>query len=183
MARRTYRNKLFDLQTIGVAIAIYYYTSNDEQDAFTEHFFDESQKVLDALGGEMDRSLGVVDAFVVGLVSHARSSNQTWPFVTLPDFAVQAAKTRCLSKSSVMNLYNLVTDDDRERWQNYSLSNDGWVSEALETQKNDPNFHGTLLSDFESYGTIFNNYGDSEINTGPYLPVWQTTPVIPVFRP
>jgi len=144
---------------------------------------DNANKILEALGGELDRSLGSIDAFVVGLVSYARNSNQTWPFVTMPDFAVQAAKTRSLSKSSLLYLYLVVTDDERERWEDYSLKNDGWVDEVLEAQKNYPNYHGVLMSEFEPSRSIYNNYGVVKNGTGPYLPIWQSTPVVPVWAP
>jgi hypothetical protein len=48
----------------------------------------DSLKVFDAVG-TLDLTLGAVDNFIVKAVSYAKYSNSTWPFVTIPDFAVK----------------------------------------------------------------------------------------------
>jgi hypothetical protein len=38
---------------------------------------------------QLDLTLGAVDNFIVKAVSYVKYSNSTWPFVTIPDFAVK----------------------------------------------------------------------------------------------
>jgi hypothetical protein len=78
--------------TVSVACVVYFYTSDSEEEAFEKQFTSDSLKVFEAIGTSLDLTLGAADAFIVKVVSHARFSNSTWPFVTIPDFAVQAAK-------------------------------------------------------------------------------------------
>lgn len=86
------------LSTIGVALAVYYFLSNSEQTEFEGQFVDDAKKVLEALGSNLDLTLGSVDALVVSMVSYARDTNQSWPYVTIPDFAVRTSKIRVSSR-------------------------------------------------------------------------------------
>ena len=67
-------------------------------------------------------------------------------------------------------------NQSRLEWEDYSLKNDGWVKEGMEIQKDDENYHGLLLDDYEPYGVIYENEGDA---TGPrpngYLPIWMVS--------
>jgi hypothetical protein len=78
--------------TVGVAFAVYYYISKSENREFEENFSADAKKVLDSLGSSLELTLSAVDALVVNIVSYAILSNSSWPFVTVPDFAVRANK-------------------------------------------------------------------------------------------
>jgi hypothetical protein len=80
--------------TVGVACAVYNYISKSENSQFEESFSDDANKVLEALGSSLHLTLSAVDAFVVNIASCAILSNSSWPFVTIPDFAVRANKIR-----------------------------------------------------------------------------------------
>jgi hypothetical protein len=69
--------------------AIYFITSSTEQAQFQNAFRDSSIKVMDSIGKAIYRSCGALDAFSTHLVSHARDTNQTWPFILYPDFALR----------------------------------------------------------------------------------------------
>ena len=64
--------------TVGMACAVYFYMSNAEQTEFEDEYLDFANKVFGALGSTLDLSLGTIDGFIVGMVSHARSTNATW---------------------------------------------------------------------------------------------------------
>jgi hypothetical protein len=88
---------------VGVACVVYFQTSNTEKTQFEEEFSDDSAKVFEALGSNRDLSLRAVDAFiVVVIVSFARFSNSTWPFVTVPDFVLEDA-TALLTSVSLLS--------------------------------------------------------------------------------
>jgi hypothetical protein len=69
--------------------AIYFITSLSEQEQFSTTFQESSIKVMDSIGKAIYRSCGALDAFSTHLVSHARDTNQTWPFILYPDFALR----------------------------------------------------------------------------------------------
>jgi hypothetical protein len=185
-----FRLRLFVLvalvcSTIGVALAVYFYTTEAEEDSFEAQFLEDTAKVFETVGSSLDLTLGAVDAFLVSMVSYARSVNSSWPFVTVPDYAVRVAKIASLSRAVVLNQYHLVPEDQRVEWESYSLQNNGWVDEALRIQAIDPTYAGKLVNDWHPNGAVDDNFGPVPPGSGPYLPKWQTAPVVPssVYAP
>lgn len=168
--------------TIGVAVGVFLYVSGAEQSDFESQFEDDADKVLESIGTTLALTLGSVDAFLVALVSYARDTNSTWPFVTYPDYGVRMAKLRTLSKAILASQYQLVTAEQRAEWEAYSVANDAWVQDGIDTQKIDKNFHGTIVTDFWTRGDIHDT-GDPYYAPGPYLPKWQHAPVVPIYAP
>jgi hypothetical protein len=169
------------VSAVCTAVAVYYYTSDAESKEFEERFDNEAAKIFEAVGGSLNLSLGAIDSFIVGLLSYARTTNSTWPYVTLPDYAVRVAKLRAFSKAFSVSQYHFVNGDQREEWEEYSFAHDSWVTEAMQFQKKDRNFHGKLMSEYEPSG-IYDNDGVVERRDS-YLPVWQSGPVVPVWAP
>ena len=112
------------VSTVGVAVAVYLYISDGEEDDLEAQFIGDSSKIFESIGSTLDLTLGAVDSFLVGLVSFARFTNATWPHVTLPDYAVRVAKIRSLFKAVLVTQYHFVTDGQRAKWGNYSVAND-----------------------------------------------------------
>jgi hypothetical protein len=57
-----------------------------------------------------------------------------------------------------------------------------YSEEGLETQKTDENFYGNIITEYEKKDIISDNYGPVE-GAGPYLPTWQSAPVVPYWPP
>jgi class 3 adenylate cyclase len=172
------------VSTVSVALVVYFYTSDSEEDEFERQFISDSQKVFEAVGTSLDLTLGAADAFVVKVLSYARYSNSTWPFVTAPDFAVQAAKLLGGSAAVHCNLYPLVSKNQRTSWEQYSLLNDAWVEESINVQARNKNYDGPILTEYGTLGIIHNNFGlTAESAPGPYAPSWQSSPVVPYYNP
>lgn len=157
------------LSALGVALAIYFYTSRTEQAQFHVVFTEHSSKVLEVsrasrpTGGESDpinttnphshlrrflhspqgvgksleRTLAALDTFQTTLVSSAHASNQTWPFVTTPDYAVRATKTRLQSDAIILSAVPIVTRKQRREWEDYSIEHKGWVNQSMRVQATD----------------------------------------------
>jgi hypothetical protein len=104
-----------------VALAVYFYIRASENREFEDQFEADATKVLAAIGASLDSSLSAVDAFVVSIVSYAKATNQTWPFVTIPDYAARAGKIRSLAGAVVIGTYPLVKSEDRKEWERYSI--------------------------------------------------------------
>jgi hypothetical protein len=169
--------------TIGVSILVYFYVRNDEEKAFEEQFHDDSLKTLDSIGTSLDQTLSALDGFTVTLVSYAKAQNSTWPFVTVPDYGVRVAKLRSLSKAVYAGQFQVVQPEQRIEWEAYSLENDYWVDEGIETQANDETYKGKIITEYESLGFIHNNFGLTPDNVTMLLPTWQSSPVVPVYYP
>jgi hypothetical protein len=122
------------LAAVGVAVLIYRYTAGTEESVFEYQFANDANKVLAAAGSSLDRTLGALDILAVTLVSSARAANESWPFVTLPDFALRASKILPLSDAVTINFNPLVTTTTRLEWEAYSLHHDKWVNETLAIQ-------------------------------------------------
>jgi class 3 adenylate cyclase len=172
------------LSTVSVALVVYFYTSDSEEDEFEEQFVSDSLKVFEAVGTSLDITFGAADAFILKVVSYARYSNSTWPFVTTPDFAVQAAKLLSISSAVFFNQYPLVSNDQRAEWEKYSIENDAWVEDGIQVQARNKNYAGPIVTEYETHGIIHDNDGDvAQSNPGPYLPAWQSSPVVPYYYP
>ena len=167
-----------------VAMAYYAHARQFEKMKFEERFVNDAHKVLDSLGFSLDLTLSAVDSFVVSMVSFARYSNMTWPFVTVPDYAVRTAKIRTLSKAFVVGQYQLVRPEEKDEWEQYASQNDGWVQEGFDVQRNDPTYHGLKPDTYNTSYNIFNpGYGAVEEDDPFYLPNWQGGPIVPVRYP
>jgi hypothetical protein len=167
------------LSTMSVSLVVSLFATNAETREFENRFRDSSAKVMEALGGALDRTRGAADALSVILVAYSKTTNATWPFVTVPNFAVHAAKIQGLSKSEMVAVCPYVEDSQRAEWEAYSMQNAFWVNETIQMQKEDPNFYGPIIENWTASGTIYGNKGPVT-TSGPYLPMWQGYPVIPV---
>jgi hypothetical protein len=145
---------------------------------------DDANKVLKKVADGIGLTLGAVDSFVGSMVSYANYSNSTWPFVTLPHFAVRSSKILRLSNAVYFNVYPLIKAEQREEWEKYTTENDAWVEEAIALQERNDEYVGPIIKDYEVSSEIHDDSGKSVTNRdGPYLPIWQSSPVIPRYFP
>jgi hypothetical protein len=172
------------LSTLGVALAVYYYMSTAETKTFKYRFQSDSYKILESIGSTFDRSLGSVDAFAVNIVSAAKLSNQTWPFVTASDYPVQSSKLLTLSKGTLISNYMFVTHSERPFWNNYTASHDAWVEESFDVQQEALNrtYFGPTDRNWTRPKDIWQSFGATAENKF-YMPQWQLYPVIPTDLP
>ena len=133
--------------------------------------------------GTLDRTLEAVDSFVVTTASYAEATNSSWPFVTIPNFAVRIAKIRTLAKAVYVGQLQYVSEDQRRAWQNYSMQHSSWVEQSIAIQKEDKTYRGKIIEDYNKSEIIYGNYGDVPYGQGSYLPIWQSAPVVPIYPP
>ncbi|CAB9510944.1 Receptor-type guanylate cyclase gcy [Seminavis robusta] len=181
------------VSAVVVSVVLYLYTSGKEQEEFESQFDSDVFKLMESLGQHLDLTLGSVDAFVYKMVSHAKSSKSEFPFVTVPDFGVQAAKVLSTSVFFYLGSYASVKNDQRLAWENYTAdpNNHYWLEENIhQVQVDDPNYHGPIVEDFITSYQLFDwmvntiPYNDT---TDPYSVIWQhypssPTPYIPPFN-
>lgn len=172
---------------IGVSAAAYCLLSYQEYQEFKIQFHEDSHKVLLTMGINLIRTLQASDAFVVSITSLASATNQDWPFVIVPDFAVRAEKIRSLANAVYVNTYNLVQHDKRKEWENFTAQNGkSMINESIAAIENFDGMDWPIVWDYNLWDVVHDysefekeNPGQVGVDTpGPWLPTWQIQPTI-----
>ncbi|CAB9526880.1 sensor kinase/phosphatase LuxQ [Seminavis robusta] len=120
------------LATIGLSAGVYLYTRQEEQDKFEAHFEDSALQVIENFHDLVDRHIGAASSLSTDITSYALDKNLTFPFVTLPDFALKGSNFRIHSGSHVVHWLPLVTDERRGEWQDFAYENREQIDDAFE---------------------------------------------------
>ena len=151
------------LSAIGTALCVYYYIRNSETAKFQEAFHSSAIKVLEVVGLSFETALKSLDSLAVAFVSEANISNQTFPFVTVPDFPILAAKMISNSDAFVVTFWPLIANELREQWEQYSVTHSQWVNASVRLQQDYAFYHGPLEFDTSNYdGVIYGDLGPIE---------------------
>lgn len=204
-AKTVYRLKMviltfFTLTAAGVTAAflVYrHYNRQAQEKEFKNRFQEDATNMLASLSMSIDSTLAATDAFAVSMLAYAKATNQTYPYVTIGDFPVQAGKLLKNSRAKFVNTYQIVEESQRLEWEEYASTHNGWVDESVEVQSHDRSYNGPNITDqylednYMGHYDLIHGYDEQlfgwENNTGgvshegPYLPLWQCTPVIPVY--
>eukprot|EP00934_Nitzschia_sp_Nitz4_P008385 Nitzschia sp. Nitz4//scaffold169_size48518//44621//48512//NITZ4_007081-RA/size48518-processed-gene-0.84-mRNA-1//1//CDS//3329538415//8375//frame0 len=165
------------LVAVGLAFGIFYLTRENEKSVFESTFEDRANKVIDSFHARVELKVGAMATFSSSITSYANFRNLTWPFVTVPDFAIKGATTRSLSHSVWTVILPFVAGEDKEAWEAYSTANQGWLDEDASLQITSD---GRSLEEEDS--TLLITYTDEFGNIvpttqeGPYFPSWQSSP-------
>jgi hypothetical protein len=147
-------------------------------------------QVLSALGHAIDSTLGAVDSLASSMVVIAFNTNQKFPFVSIPEFAVIAAKTQQMTGAISMTLLPVVSYDQRADWEIYSSDKSShigaWVNKTLDLQDNYRNFFGPMPQNktWESAEVLYDDEGDIPQNVSRpdclpiFLPEWHRFPLV-----
>ena len=152
------------LCAVGTATLTYFYIHNSENAQFQQGYENSAHKLLEAIRKSLLRTLESLDNLAVATVSHARSTNQTWPTVTVPDFAMRAAKMMSLSDAVFVALLPRVTNDTRLTWERYAATHDQWFNQSVHLQENYDLFHGPIKYATGHTNVIWGDFGDIEYN-------------------
>jgi hypothetical protein len=152
------------VSAIGLSAFVYSYLANAEKTALSNQFSDDAAKVMESIRSNVRNTFASMDSIAVTLVSHAQATNQTWPFVTLPNFAVRMAKALPQGHSFGINVVPIVNADQREEWEAYSIKNDYWVNENMAVQESSGNFRGPIVYDGIPNKVIVGDFGEIERN-------------------
>jgi hypothetical protein len=69
--------------------------------------------------------------------------------VTLPNFAVQAAKLLRLTDVMYINVLPIVHPNERVQWEKYSVWHDYWVNQSMAVQETWDGYYGPVIYDWE----------------------------------
>jgi len=176
--------------TVVGAIAVYLYTSAEENDKFQYHYIDASSRVQKELQEKIDATLGGTAAMSVYMTSYASQANLTWPYVTIPNFYLLNNKYAKESEAVWTAVYHLVDADQRLGWEKYTSTHNDWIDRDIALQKTDPTYEGPFFDSRTDIDFIhgWDEYEKNETGIngtdrkGPYyMPNWQCAPVIPKY--
>lgn len=127
------------LVLLGVAAcisgAVFWYSSDYEQDDFETQYLDHAHKVIEAFKSNGARRLRAIDSLAFGITDYALSSGETWPNVTIPNFERRVQYTLDLAEVLSITFLPIVTNVTREGWEEYSWEHQDWLLEGLALQQ------------------------------------------------
>lgn len=156
---------LFFLSAVGISFSVYIFSRRAELARFEDHIVNDANKLLDAIRTTIENTVGSLDSLSTTIVAHANATNQTWPFVTMSQFANCASKSLSVSVNFKLIVSNVVSNEQRLDWESYSWDNSGWINHSLNVQQTDPNFFGEIIWNAERSREIYGTYGQSPYNS------------------
>lgn len=171
------------LSAVASSFGVLYYLRSSETAEFEDSFNSDAGKLLQTIGTVLDNTLGATDAFIVKLVSYAKASNSSWPYVTMPYFALHATKVLKLSQGIHLGMKHIVYENQRETWETYSEQEHGWIQDSLDIQEQLDDWRVPIIREFNTTGGIVTPFGTPIEKPFPfyknsYLPLWQQAPII-----
>jgi hypothetical protein len=161
---------VLSISVIGMSLAIFFYSSNNEYDKFEEMFVFDARHLFDSVGAAIALKVSVMDAFLANVNAFATAANTSWPYITTPDFASRASHALMIARGAKLSQFHLVIEDQREQWVDYSTMNDAWVEESIQFEAENPPWDSPAPA--KSLEASEANFQDDW-----YLPLWQNFPV------
>ena len=117
---------------------------------FHRNFYNDVKMMSETLWRKASTTLGVLDSFAASIVSATEATNQTWPFIQVPNFGLLASKAMTLTPLHFLALHPLVTEEEYDRFQTWTTQQNGWVGETMAIQQQDQN----ILDQEARYGEL-----------------------------
>jgi class 3 adenylate cyclase len=178
------------------SVSTFLFTRDAEVQDFERQFEAHATRVIESFREVFDRQLAAVDALSCSVTSYALASGSTFPYVTVPDFEVLGANVRILSDALIVFYMPLVSKEDRTGFEAYARDMDLKFDEALASEnelreRQDEAFglSGRRVQELPTMHPEIHKYGPNnttpslpEDAAGPFLPIWQITPVFSLFK-
>jgi hypothetical protein len=184
------------------SVGVYFYLSNEETQTFESTYQANAQRIVESFHYALENRLGAINSMATAITSYSLDTGQTFPFVTIPHFEIRGSDLRVQADTTSIFWMPLVTDETRDAWEEYALTNryqidETFLEDAKQREKQDNEFgltntnstgirmlqqsqQGTILDDGTGYhpriwsnGAIGGPAGDEPEGSGPYLPIWQ----------
>jgi hypothetical protein len=134
-------------------------------------------------------ALGSLDSTAVSFDTIAASSNQIYPFVTIPYYGIHIAKSVLpLTKSLEVTVIPVVRGlEQRLQWEQYAAMNNTylplWINQTIDLQENWSKFYGPKPQSRDWYWMdqardIVPMLYKNNTEDGVYLPTWQRFPLV-----
>ena len=205
-SRKVFRARVVVI-TILIAVAttistsVFFFTRKAEENEFDAQWQGNSLQILRSFKEIVQEKLSAISIFPVSFTAYARANNHTWPFVTMNDFQQQAAIPLRVSNALYTHLMPIVSLEEREKWEEYSIQNKGWIEESRESLQAfgleevlgqdsspfAPVAEGSTLDFSSGVANKIYTVDEGKFQPGPtkvqptYFPIWQQSPSYPIF--
>jgi hypothetical protein len=160
-----------------VAFMVHRYMTNVENNLFEKQFSNDSRKIINSIGRGVVNSLAVLDNFGFVAVSLAQFFRKdkgipAWPFVSIPDFGLRAAKDRASCSGITFSFQPvLVGIEQRIAWETFTsnTTNQYWVNQSKVIQETDRNYFGTSTYNTSERTKLWNEHGDIPYDVDRYV--------------
>ena len=120
------------LLSLGAAIGVYFYIWIDEKYEFRTNFDIVSNEIVTNFELSVERKLNAINTISTSITSYAITSNQSFPFITIPDYAVRGSNVRILADALVIHWLPLVSNDNHHLWEQYALQNRYHINDSYQ---------------------------------------------------
>jgi hypothetical protein len=140
---------LLVLTMVLLSVGMYMYMRREEQGNFESAFEVDALRIVERFREAIDTKLVAMNTLSTTFTSYAQHTNQTFPNVTIPDFAIRGADFRIQSSSVTLHYMPLVEDSVREEWEAYALENrfqidEAFAQDAMYRQQQDAEFERNM---------------------------------------
>lgn len=102
------------------SVLVYVSSAEAERREFRRDFDAQAQFMVQALQTKMPAKLGALATLADTITAHAAATNQNFPRVSVPDFAVLASHVRVQADAWTVQYSPVVTDQTRADWEAYT---------------------------------------------------------------
>jgi hypothetical protein len=149
----------------GLGYSAFAYMRGIEVKKFNSAFQNDAFLLRQSIATGIEQAFLASDLMATNILIHARSTNATWPYVTLPGFHELAAKASITCIHVQLYTAVVVQPWERLKWENYSWDNRYTIiNETNEFMASDVNYHGTVFWDVQPSRSIFSSEGPIPYN-------------------
>lgn len=142
-----------------------------------------------SVGSAITQALGGLDSLAMTIVNIAHQTNQTFPFVTIPDLAVNILKSIPTTGILITGYTPVVSYENRREWEKYAAHNksniQSYVNTTLRLQDKWSDFRGPMPqpTTWTPADVIHSDAGDLPYDTpreghlNVHLPEWHRFPL------
>jgi len=152
-----------------------------QDDDFRTQFQNYASEVIAVSQQNVATTIRTIDTFGNTITSHASTSNESWPFVRLPDFESRGSALIELASANIVMFAPYVSLEQKREWESYSRKNSRLdFKEAIDYQSL-KNISADSIPVSPVIFTFDAQTYETEIDTslGPFLPAWQIAPFSP----
>ena len=132
-------------------------------------YYVHASSIADVTKIQIQAASDGLDDLATEVTSYAEISNSTFPFVTMPNFEVNAHNARRQSSVEVIFLNHMVTAATKQAYEMYTLKHQGWIQESRTKRlRGQGNLDATVFMDTPIIPFIFEM--DFEMNFLPSAP-------------
>lgn len=141
------------------AALAYMYTAAAQTEQFEARFKTYADELHIISNEDLQDKMDVGEILAKEMTSFAMVRNETWPFVTLPDFERRNEKPMHISEATLISFQTLVRPGEEQQWGQYSMNNSGWIREALL-------FEGSKDSTYNTIPSIIHDKDGNKVMAG-----------------